>query len=44
MSSNCRRMLAMFEYVHFFGCTPSLIAAFSAGSPKASNPCGCSTL
>ena len=38
------RMLSMFSYVHTAGCTPLSIAAFSAGSPKASQPIGCSTL
>ena len=35
---------AMFERVHSFGWIPRAIAAFSAGSPKASHPMGCSTL
>ena len=33
----------MFRSVLFRGWTPSRIAAFSAGSPNESNPCGCMT-
>ena len=40
----CARIAAMFWYVHSPGATPRSIAAFSAGSPKASQPIGCSTL
>ena len=29
--------------VHSAGCSPRSMAAFSAGSPKASQPMGCST-
>ncbi len=36
-------MLAMFSRVHFSGWMPRLIAAFSAGSPRASQPIGCIT-
>ena len=35
---------AMFEIVHSRGGVSFLIAAFSAGRPKASHPIGCSTL
>ena len=35
---------AMFSYVQWIGLSPRLIAAFSAGSPKASQPMGCMTL
>ena len=42
-----RRMVAsawsMFRYVHAAACVLCLMAAFSAGRPKASNPMGCST-
>ncbi len=34
----------MFAYVQSAGCEFFLIAAFSAGSPKASQPMGCRTL
>ena len=34
----------MLPMVHFAGWMPRSIAAFSAFSPKASNPIGCSTL
>jgi len=34
----------MFSYVHFAGGWPLFIAAFSAGSPNASQPIGISTL
>ena len=34
----------MFAYVQSAGCEFFLIAAFSAGRPKASQPIGCSTL
>jgi hypothetical protein len=37
-------MYAMLSRVHLAGGTPFLIAAFSAGSPNASQPMGCSTL
>ena len=33
----------MLARVHFSGWTPFLIAAFSAGSPSASQPIGCIT-
>ena len=36
--------VAMFSYVHSVGSMPRLIAAFSAGSPNASQPMGCRTL
>ncbi len=36
--------VAMFSYVHAAGSLPRLIAAFSAGRPKASQPIGCITL
>ena len=35
---------SMFASVQGPGATPRLIAAFSAGNPKASQPIGCSTL
>ena len=38
------RMFSMFSCVHTAGCTPFSIAAFSAGSPNASQPIGCRTL
>ena len=41
---SCPFMWAMLSSVHFSGCTLFLIAAFSAGRPKASHPMGCSTL
>ena len=44
MRLSCVRMFSMFSYVHTAGCTPLSMAAFSAGSPKASQPIGCSTL
>ncbi len=34
---------AMFFGVRTAGCRPSLMAAFSAGSPNESQPSGCST-
>jgi hypothetical protein len=34
----------MFSRVHLAGATPFFIAAFSAGSPNASQPIGISTL
>ena len=37
-------MWSMLAYVHFAGAVRFLIAAFSAGRPKASQPIGCSTL
>ncbi len=37
-------MPAMFCRVHFSGWMPRLMAAFSAGSPRASQPIGCMTL
>jgi hypothetical protein len=37
-------MEAMFWRVHFSGCTPRWMAAFSAGMPRASQPIGCRTL
>ncbi len=37
-------MLSMLSYVQRAGGTPFAIAAFSAGSPNASQPIGCSTL
>jgi hypothetical protein len=37
-------MWAMFSSVHFSGWVPCLMAAFSAGSPNASQPKGCRTL
>ena len=37
-------MLSMFRYVHSAGWIRFLIAAFSAGSPNASNPTGMKTL
>ena len=36
-------MSAMLRYVHFAGGTRFSMAAFSAGSPKASHPIGWST-
>ena len=36
-------MSAMFSCVHFAGASRFLIAAFSAGSPNASQPIGIST-
>lgn len=39
-----RFMFSMLAYVQSAGFTPCLIAAFSAGMPKASKPIGCSTL
>jgi len=41
---SCPFMWAMFSSVQVSGCTPCLMAAFSAGSPNASHPNGCSTL
>jgi len=38
------RILTMLSYVHLWGWMPCLIAAFSAGSPKASKPIGKKTL
>ena len=38
-----RVIASMFRSVLSRGCTPSLIAAFSAGRPNESNPFGCST-
>ena len=38
------RIRSMFPIVHCRGCAPCLIAAFSAGSPKASKPMGDMTL
>ena len=35
--------VAMLSYVHFAGWLLCLMAAFSAGRPKASQPIGCST-
>ena len=40
MSWHCFFMYAMFSHVHFAGGTPFAIAAFSAGSPNASQPIG----
>ena len=40
----CRFIVAMLSRVHSAGATPFLIAAFSAGSPNASQPIGISTL
>ena len=37
-------MAAMFESVHALGWAPPLMAAFSAGRPKASKPMGWRTL
>ena len=37
-------MWAMFARVEVSGWIPPLMAAFSAGRPKASHPNGCSTL
>ena len=37
-------MWAMLSSVHASGCVPFLMAAFSAGRPKASQPNGCRTL
>jgi len=39
-----RRMFAMFSRVQAPGSTPRSMAAFSAGSPKASKPIGWTTL
>ena len=39
-----RRMTSMFLSVHSRGLKPPLMAAFSAGSPNASNPIGRNTL
>ena len=36
-------MSAMLRYVHLAGGTRFSMAAFSAGSPKASHPIGCNT-
>ena len=44
MACICFFMYAMLSYVHFAGGTFDLIAAFSAGMPKASQPMGMSTL
>ena len=41
---NWRRMFSMFCIVQVNGWPPLLIAAFSAGSPKASKPIGKKTL
>ena len=41
---NCPFMWAMFASVDVRGWIPFLMAAFSAGRPKASHPNGCSTL
>ena len=41
---NWRRMFSMFDIVQVNGWPPFLIAAFSAGSPKASKPIGKKTL
>ena len=41
---NWRRIVSMFCIVQVNGCPPLLMAAFSAGSPKASNPIGKNTL
>ena len=41
---NWRRMFSMFCIVHENGWPPLLIAAFSAGRPKASKPIGKNTL
>ena len=41
---NWRRMFSMFAIVQLNGWTPLLIAAFSAGRPKASKPIGKNTL
>ena len=41
---NWRRMFSMFCIVQVNGWPPFLIAAFSAGSPKASKPIGKKTL
>jgi hypothetical protein len=40
----CRFIVAMLSCVHFAGGTPLFIAAFSAGSPNASQPIGVSML
>ena len=44
MACICFFMYAMFSYVHLAGGTPFFSAAFSAGSPKASQPMGIKTL
>ena len=44
MRRSCVRMFSMFSWVHTAGWTPLSMAAFSAGSPKASQPIGCNTL
>ena len=44
MALSCFRMVAMFCSVHGAGWILFSLAAFSAGSPKASQPMGCSTL
>jgi hypothetical protein len=41
---SCFFMYAMLSCVHLAGGTPFAIAAFSAGSPNASQPIGCNTL
>ena len=41
---NWRRMFSMLAIVHVNGWPPFLIAAFSAGNPKASKPIGKNTL
>jgi hypothetical protein len=41
---SCPFMCAMLASVQVSGCVLFLIAAFSAGSPNASHPNGCSTL
>ena len=41
---NWRRIVSMFDIVQVNGWPPFLIAAFSAGSPKASKPIGKKTL
>jgi hypothetical protein len=44
MLRNWRRISWMLRIVHSRGLKPPLIAAFSAGSPKASKPIGRKTL
>lgn len=43
MTIICAFMASMFCSVHFSGCTPRSMAAFSAGRPNASQPMGCKT-
>ncbi len=44
MRRSSLRIAAMLSAVQRAGCTPRSRAAFSAGSPNASQPIGCSTV